>query len=58
VEAPHHQHRTGNVYEVHVDLRLPGGDVAVSREPHRTKEKYAHPHLKRSPHDAFKRSIG
>jgi hypothetical protein len=53
VEALHHQHRTGNVYEVHIDLRLPGGDVAVRREPHRAKEKYAHPDLKRSLRDAF-----
>jgi cold shock CspA family protein len=53
VEALHHQHRTGNVYAVHIDLRMPGGDVAVSREPHRTEEKYAHPDLKRSLRDAF-----
>jgi cold shock CspA family protein/ribosome-associated translation inhibitor RaiA len=53
VEALHHQHQTGNIYEVHVELRLPGKALAVSREPHRAKEKYAHPDLRRSLRDAF-----
>ncbi|HWI27537.1 MAG TPA: HPF/RaiA family ribosome-associated protein [Stellaceae bacterium] len=53
VEALHHQHRTGNIYEVHIDLKLPGGEVAVSREPHHARDKYAHPDLKRSLRDAF-----
>jgi hypothetical protein len=53
VEGLHKQHRTGNIYEVHVDLRLPGSTLAVSREPHRAKEKYANPDLRRSLRDAF-----
>jgi ribosome-associated translation inhibitor RaiA len=53
VEAVRKQHGTGNVYEVHVDLRVPGGELAISREPHHAKEKYTHPDLKRSLHDAF-----
>lgn len=53
VEALHHQHQTGNIYEVHIDLKLPGGELAVSREPHRAKEKYAHPDLRQSLRDAF-----
>src|SRR5438874_9198076 len=53
VEGLHKQHRTGNVYEVHIELRLPGAELAVSREPHRAKEKYAHPDLRRSLRDAF-----
>jgi cold shock CspA family protein/ribosome-associated translation inhibitor RaiA len=53
VEGLHRQHQTGNVYEVHIDLKLPGGEVAVSREPHRAKEKYAHPDLRKSLRDAF-----
>jgi cold shock CspA family protein/ribosome-associated translation inhibitor RaiA len=53
VEGLHKQHRTGNIYEVHIDLRLPGGALAVSREPHHAKEKYAHPDLRRSLRDAF-----
>jgi len=27
----HHQH--GNLYEVHLDITLPGGEIAVTREP-------------------------
>ena len=53
VESLHKQHRTGNIYAVHIDLRLPGGEVAVSHEPHRAKEKYAHPDLRGSLRDAF-----
>jgi len=29
VENLHRQHRTGNVYEVHIELRVPGEDVVV-----------------------------
>jgi hypothetical protein len=53
VEALHKQHRTGNVYDVHIELRLPGGECVVSREAHHAKEKYAHPELKQSLRDAF-----
>lgn len=53
VEGLHRQHRTGNVYDVHVWLILPGGERAVSREPHRAKEKYQNPDLRTSLRDAF-----
>jgi cold shock CspA family protein len=53
VEALHKQHRPGNVYEVHVELSLPGGELVVSREPHRPKEKHAEPKLRASLRDAF-----
>jgi cold shock CspA family protein/ribosome-associated translation inhibitor RaiA len=53
VEGLHKQHRTGNVYDVHIELRLPGGELVVSREPHRAKEKYAEPNLRTSLRDAF-----
>ena len=43
IEALHNQHRTGNVWDVHIVLSIPGKDLAVSREPNRAKEKYAHP---------------
>jgi hypothetical protein len=42
VERLHTQHRTGNVIDVHVVLSLPGGDLAVSREPHHAKDRFAH----------------
>jgi ribosome-associated translation inhibitor RaiA/cold shock CspA family protein len=54
VEALHKQHRRGNVYEVHVEMILPGGELVVSREPHRPKERYASPDAYTSLRDAFK----
>ena len=54
VEALHQQHQTGNVYEVHVVMSVPGGhDLAVSHEPHRTRERYAHPDVRASLREAF-----
>src|SRR5579883_976292 len=53
VEALHKQHRTGNIYDVHIELSLPGATLMVSREPHRAKEKYASPNLRTSLRDAF-----
>jgi cold shock CspA family protein len=43
IEAPHRQHRTGNVWGVHILLSVPGKEIAVTREPHRAKEHYADP---------------
>lgn len=54
VEALHQQHQTGNIYEVHIILSVPGQDLAVSREPHRAKERYANPDVRTSIRDAFK----
>jgi len=54
VEALHRQHRTGNVYEVHIDMLVPGAELVVSREPHKPKEKYASPDVYTSLRDAFK----
>jgi len=54
VEALHQQHQKGNIYEVHVILSVPGQDLAVSREPHRPKERYANPDVRTSVRDAFK----
>src|SRR6185437_16700669 len=53
VELQHRQHRTGNVFEVHIELALPGEDLAISREPHRAKQRYATPDVRTSLRDAF-----
>jgi cold shock CspA family protein/ribosome-associated translation inhibitor RaiA len=53
VEKQHNQHRTGNVFDVHVTLSVPGRDLAVSRQPHKTNERYAHPDIHTSIRDAF-----
>ena len=54
VEHLHRQHRTGNVYEVHIELRVPGEDVVVSREPHHARERYSDPDVNVALRDAFK----
>jgi cold shock CspA family protein len=54
VEQLHRQHRTGNVYEVHIELRVPGEDVVVSREPHHVRERYSDPDANVALRDAFK----
>jgi ribosomal subunit interface protein len=33
VETPHRQHRTGKLFHVRIDLRVPGHEIVVSREP-------------------------
>lgn len=53
VEALHNQHRTGNVHEVHIVLSVPGRDLAVSREPHHAKDRYARPDTRSILRDAF-----
>jgi len=53
VEKLHSQHRTGNLFEVHITLGLPGRELAVSRQPHKAKERYANPDIHTSIRDAF-----
>ena len=54
VEKLHNQHRTGNVFDVHITLQVPGGrDLAVSRQPQKAKERYANPDIHASIRDAF-----
>jgi cold shock CspA family protein len=52
VEAPHKQHKTGNVPEVHVEIQVPGQTLVVSRE-RRAEEKHASPNARSSVRDAF-----
>ena len=33
VDAPHRHHRQGTRYEVRIDLTVPGGELAISRNP-------------------------
>jgi cold shock CspA family protein/ribosome-associated translation inhibitor RaiA len=54
LEALHRQHRTGNVVECRIALLVPGGEVVVSREPRKVKERYAEPELRTVIRDAFK----
>ncbi len=54
VELLNHRHRTGNVVDVHIEMGVPGGEVVVTREPHRLERKYARTDLRASLHAAFK----
>src|ERR1041384_7569684 len=54
IEAPHKQHRTGNIYEAHIELHVPGGKLVASREPHRPKQRFAKPNAYVSVREAFK----
>ena len=54
VEALHRQHRTGNVYEVHIELAAPGKTIVVSHEPHHVSERHRKPTPRNAVSDAFK----
>jgi len=54
IEALHNQHQTGNLCEVHIVLSLPGRELVVSHEPHRARERYAHPDIRTCVRDAFR----
>ena len=54
VEMLHKQHLHGNVPEVHIALRVPGHDIAISREPHKAKERRAAINVHTSVKDAFR----
>lgn len=54
VELLHRQHRTGNIYDIHVEMKVPGAELVVSREPHRPRDRFAQPDLRVCLHEAFK----
>jgi ribosomal subunit interface protein len=53
VEALHRQHRTGNIFEVHIDMLVPGAELVVSKQPQKAKQRYANPDVYTSIRDAF-----
>jgi len=53
VEKQHRQHRTGNVFDVHIELMVPGQDIVVSRKPSKANERYANPDARTAVRDAF-----
>jgi ribosome-associated translation inhibitor RaiA/cold shock CspA family protein len=54
VEKLHNQHRTGNVFDVHVVLSVPNKELAVSRAPHHAQDRYANPDIRASIREAFR----
>jgi ribosomal subunit interface protein len=50
VEVPHRQHRKGKLFHVRVDVRVPGREIVVSREP---EAHHAHEDVYVAIRDAF-----
>jgi cold shock CspA family protein/ribosome-associated translation inhibitor RaiA len=50
VESPHRHHHQGKLFHVRVDLTVPGGELAVTREP---AEHHAHEDVFVAVRDAF-----
>ena len=51
VEAPHKHHRHGRLFRVSVDVRLPGSEIVVNRDP---AEHHAHEDVYVAIRDAFR----
>lgn len=50
IEAPHRRHHQGTLYQVRIDLTLPGGELVVNREP---RLNHAHEDVYVAIRDAF-----
>jgi ribosomal subunit interface protein len=50
VEAPHGHHHKGKLYRLHIELKVPGHEINVTRDP---AEHHAHEDLYVSIRDAF-----
>ncbi len=50
VEAPHKHHNKGKLYQVHIDITVPNGEVVVSRDKHKN---HAHEDVYVAIRDAF-----
>ncbi len=50
VEAPHQRHRTGNQYEVRLEVSVTGGELSVNRRP---SNDFAHADVRVAVRDAF-----
>jgi cold shock CspA family protein/ribosome-associated translation inhibitor RaiA len=50
VETPHRQHRTGKLFHVRIDVRVPGRELVVKREP---EKHHAHEDAHVAVRDAF-----
>lgn len=50
VEAPHKHHRHGRLFHVSIDLRLPGREIVVNRDP---AQHHAHEDVYVALRDAF-----
>ena len=54
VTLQHHQHRNGNVFDVHIVLVVPGEELVVSHDSNHAKQHHVSPNVRTSVRDAFK----
>jgi ribosome-associated translation inhibitor RaiA len=54
VEQLHRRHQTGNMFDVHIDMHVPGDELVVSHEPHHARDKFADPDVGIAVRNAFK----
>ena len=50
VEAPHAHHHKGKLYRLHIDIKVPGRDISVTRDP---AEHHSHEDIYVALRDAF-----
>ena len=50
VSAPHGHHHKGNLYQIHIDITVPNGELVVNRSP---KDHHAHEDVYVAIRDAF-----
>jgi ribosomal subunit interface protein len=55
VEAPHQHHAQGNLYDVRIDIHVPGGEILVNRES--GKQDPAHSDVYVAIRDAFDAAV-
>jgi len=44
IDAPHHHHHQGKLYEVHIELTVPGSEIVVSKQ-HRERHSHEDPYV-------------
>jgi ribosome-associated translation inhibitor RaiA/cold shock CspA family protein len=54
VELLHRRHQTGNLFNVHVEMRVPGEELVVSHEPHHARDRFVDPDVMVALRTAFK----
>jgi ribosome-associated translation inhibitor RaiA len=54
VNLKHHQQKTDNVFDVRIELVVPGEELVVSHDANHVKQHYVSPNIRTSVRDAFK----
>ena len=57
VDVPHKHHLDGNLYQVRIDVTVPGGEIVVNREPSMSEANKVFQSAVRSAFDAARRQL-